>query len=100
MFDVLFATFGPLGSAALLLGMVSVFFAVAAAETLGAARAVPVNHSSELAGTWGRIAGLGWVAPLRRMIARPARARDSRACHAWTAHHCVRGERARERIRG
>ena len=94
MFDVLFASFGPLGSAALLLGMLGVFFAVAATETAHAARSeAPSKQPAELAGGLGRTLTLAWVGQLRRMIARPARARDSRACHAWSARHCVRGER-------
>jgi hypothetical protein len=96
MFDLVFTSFGPLGSAALLLGMLGLFFVIATVETLALAKVAPQRPAAMAAGS-GRKLSLRWLELCRR-IARTERARDSHPCDAWSVRHCVRGERERDRL--
>ena len=86
MFERLFVSLGPLGAAAFLLVIVSVFFAVALSETLRLAR--PGR-------SWQIGPGLAALRP-PRWIARRSLARDSSLRHAFAP--CVLVRRWSRRI--
>jgi hypothetical protein len=91
MFDALFAAFGPMGSALMLLGVVAVLFVVAAVETLGLAAPV-------LRARWVSVSQSWAAAPesLRR-IARALSQGDSRPRHAFSLRALVHRFRLRHR---
>lgn len=86
MFEQLFAAIGPLGSAAILMLMLAVIFAIALSETLRAARPGAPPTLLELAGGLSRTR----LTTARRWIARAETPGDSRARHATTPCALVR----------